>query len=210
MIEILIVDDHAIVREGLSRIIEFETDMVVTGIAKNSSEAINIISSHRLDVIVLDISMPGRSGLDVIKDIIIIQPKIRIIMLSMYQEERFAVRAFKAGASGYLTKEMASEEIVNAIRKVNSGGKYVSQRFAEKLVEELSAPSALLPHERLSDREFEVMTMMVSGKTISAIAQELSLSNHTVSTYRKRILEKMNLKSNAEIIFYAIEYGFWV
>jgi DNA-binding NarL/FixJ family response regulator len=210
MIEVLIVDDHAIVREGLSKIIEFEKDMVVKGMAHDSAEAIRIISSQKLDVVVLDISMPGRSGLDVIRDIKNIQPGIRIIMLSMYQEERFAVRAFKAGASGYLTKEMATEEIVNAIRKVYGGGKYISARFAETLVNEMSSPSELLPHERLSDREFEVMCMIASGKTVNAIAVELFLSDHTVSTYRRRILEKMNLKNNAEIIHYAIEYGFWV
>lgn len=210
MIEVLIVDDHAIVREGLTKIIEFEKDMVVMGMANDSSEAIHQVSTHKMDVVVLDISMPGRSGLDVIKDIKNIQPGVKIIILSMYQEERFAVRAFKAGASGYLTKEMATEEIVNAIRKVSSGGKYISARFAETLVNEMSAPSELLPHERLSDREFEVMCMIASGKTVNAIAEELFLSDHTVSTYRRRILEKMNMKNNAEIIHYAIENGFWV
>ena len=210
MIEILVVDDHAIVREGLVRIIDFEKDMVVVGKAKDASEAIRIISERKMDVVILDISMPGRSGLDIIKDLNKILPGIRIIMLSMYQEERFAVRAFKAGASGYLTKEMAPEEIVNAIRKVYSGGKYISSRFAEKLVDELNDPSELLPHERLSEREFEVMCLIASGKTITEIAKELSLSNRTVSTYRSRILEKMKMENNAEITHYAIENGFWV
>lgn len=210
MIEVLIADDHTIVREGLVRIIGFEKDMVVVGQAKDASEALLILSKRKMDVVVLDISMPGRSGLDIIKDLLKIQPSIRIIILSMHQEERFAVRAFKAGASGYLTKEMAPEEIVNAIRKVHSGGKYISSRFAEKLVDELNKPSELLPHERLSDREFEVMCLIACGKTITAIAEELSLSDRTVSTYHRRILEKMKLKNNAEITHYAIENGFWV
>lgn len=210
MIQVLIADDHAIVRDGLGKIMEFEKDMVVIGMATNSSEVIHVVSTQKVDVVVLDISMPGRSGLDIIRDIKSIQPNLKIIMLSMFQEERFAVRAFKAGASGYLTKEMATDEIVNAIRKVHAGGKYISARFAETLVNEMSAPSDILPHERLSDREFEVMCMIASGKSIVAISEELCLSDHTVSTYRRRILEKMNLKSNADIIHYAIEYGFWV
>jgi DNA-binding NarL/FixJ family response regulator len=210
MIEVFIVDDHAIIREGLTKIIGFESDMVVVGTANDATQALRMISSQKADVIVLDISMPGRSGLDVLKDIKIMQPGLKIIMLSMFQEERFAVRAFKAGAAGYLTKEMATEEIVNAIRKVHSGGKYVSARFAETLINEMSSPSELLPHERLSDREFEVMCMIATGKSVNTISQELFLSDHTVSTYRRRILEKMNMKSNAEIIHYAIEYGFWI
>lgn len=210
MIEIFIVDDHAIVREGLGRIIEYEKDMSVVGTAQDSAQALKMIATLKMDVIILDISMPGRSGLDIIKDIKSIRPGVRIIILSMYQEERFAIRSFKAGASGYLTKEMATDEIVNAIRKVSAGGKYISARFAETLVNEMSAPSELLPHERLSDREFEVMCMLASGKTVNAIAEELFLSDHTVSTYRRRILDKMNLKNNADLIHYAIEYGFWV
>ena len=210
MIEVLIADDHATVREGLLRILEFEKDMVVAGIAQNASEAIRILSERKMDVVVLDISMPGRSGLDIIIDLKKIHPGVRIIILSMHQEERFAVRAFKAGASGYLTKEMDPEEIVSAIRKIHSGGKYISSRFAEKLVDELNDPSGLLPHELLSDREFEVMCLVACGKTVTEIAEELSLSDRTISTYRSRILEKMKMNNNAEITHYAIENGFWV
>lgn len=184
--------------------------MVVLEMAANASEVIHSVSTRKVDVLVLDISMPGRSGLDIIRDVKSIQPGLKIIMLSMFHEERYAVRAFKAGASGYLTKEMATEEIVNAIRKVHTGGKYISARFAETLVSELSSPSDVQPHERLSDREFEVMCMIASGKSISEISRELCLSDHTVSTYRRRILDTMNLKSNADLIYYAIENGFWV
>jgi len=209
MIEILVVDDHPIVREGLTRLIEFEKDMTVVGTAKNSSEAINMASTKKMDVIVLDISMPGRSGLDIIQDLKKILPAVKIIILSMYEEERFALRAFKAGASGYVTKEMATEEIADAIRKVYAGGKYISARFAEKMVDGLTSPGALSPHEQLSDRELQVMCLIASGKTISEIAHELSLSDRTISTYRARILEKMNMKNNAEITHYAIENGLW-
>ncbi|HNY01337.1 MAG TPA: response regulator transcription factor [Bacteroidales bacterium] len=210
MIEIFIVDDHAIVREGLAKLIDFEKDIKVVGMASDSAQALKMITNQKMDVIILDISMPGRSGLDIIKDIKTARPGVYIIILSMYQEERFAIRAFKSGASGYITKDMATEEIVNAIRKVQSGGKYISARFAETLVNEMSSPSELLPHERLSDREFEVMCMLASGKTVSTIAKELFLSDHTISTYRRRILDKMNLKNNADLIHYAVDHGFWV
>lgn len=207
MINILLVDDHTIVLEGLKKIVEFEKDISVPWTARNATDALNIVSTRSPDVIVLDISMEGRSGLDIIKDIKSIRPETRIIMLSMYQEERFALKAFKLGASGYLTKEMASKEIIQAIRKVYAGGKYVSERFAEKLVEELQRPDDKKPHEMLSAREFEVLMLLASGKTITDIAKDLSISDRTVSTYRRRILEKMHMKNNAELIRYVIDAG---
>ena len=209
MIKVLIVDDHTILLEGLKRIIEFEKDIAVPWTAKNATEALKIISTQKMDVIILDITMEGRSGLDIIKDIKNIRPEVSIIILSMHQEERFAVRAFKSGAVGYLTKEMASEEIILAIRKVYSGGKYVSRRFAEKLIDELQQPKNKMIHENLSGREFEVMMLIASGKSITEIAQELSLSDRTISTYRRRILEKMHMNNSAELIRYALTAGLY-
>jgi DNA-binding NarL/FixJ family response regulator len=207
MIEVLIVDDHHIVREGLERIISFESDIKVVGKSVNAAEAIRFLAGRKVDVIVLDISMPGRSGIDIIQDLKQIRSEVKIIMLSMHQEEQFATRAFKSGASGYLTKEMAPEEIVKAIRKVHAGRKYISSRYAEILADEIQGDAEKLPHERLSNREFEVMCMIGKGVSISNIAAELSLSDRTISTYHTRIFEKMNIKSNAEITIYLIEHG---
>jgi two-component system, NarL family, invasion response regulator UvrY len=207
MIEVLIVDDHHIVREGLERIISFENDITVVGKSVNAAEAIRFLSGRKVDVVILDISMPGRSGMDIIQDLKKIRSEVKIIMLSMHQEEQFAMRAFKSGASGYLTKEMAPDEIVKAIRKVNSGRKYISSRYAEILADELQSDMGKLPHERLSNREFEVMCMIGRGVSISNIAAELSLSDRTISTYHTRIFEKMNIKSNAEITIYLIEHN---
>ena len=210
MIEVLIVDDHHIVREGLERIISFENDIIVAGKSINAAEAIRFLAGQKVDVVVLDISMPGRSGMDIIQDLKSIRNEVKIIMLSMHQEEQFAKRAFQSGASGYLTKEMAPEEIVKAIRKVHSGRKYISSRYAEILADEIQGDTDKLSHERLSNREFEVMCMIGRGVTISNIAAELSLSDRTISTYHTRIFEKMNIKSNAEITIYLIEHGMLV
>ncbi|MEI6890019.1 MAG: response regulator transcription factor [Bacteroidota bacterium] len=207
MIDILIVDDHAIVRAGLNTILELEKGFSVTGMAKNTAEALKIISSKKIDVMVLDVSLPGRSGLEIIKEAKQIQPLLKIIMLSIYPEDRFAIRALKAGASGYLTKEMAPEMIVEAIRKVSSGGKYITPVMAEKLADELNELSEKTPHERLSDREFDVMCMMGSGNSLVDIAVKLGISDRTVSTYRTRILKKMSLKNNSEVIHYVIDNG---
>jgi two-component system, NarL family, invasion response regulator UvrY len=207
MIEILIVDDHAIVREGLQAILKLEEGISVVGMAKNAAEALKVVTSHKVDVIILDISLPGRNGLEIIKEVKKVQPNVRIIMLSVYPEDRFAIRAFKAGASGYLTKEMAPEMIVEAIRKVSSGGKYITPAIAEKLADELNELNDKTPHERLSDREFDVMCMVGSGKSLIEIAEKLGISDRTVSTYRTRILKKMNLKNNSEIIHYVIDNG---
>ncbi len=207
MIKILIVDDHAIVREGLNRIIQSEQDMYVAGMAKDGSEVIRLMLENEVDVVVLDISMPGKSGLDMIKDVKQVQPLVKILMLSMYPEERFAMRSIKAGASGYLTKEMAPEEIVNAIRTIHSGRKYITSALADMIADELQNPSEKVPHELLSDREFEVLCMLAVGKPVVEIAAVLSLSESTVSTYRMRILQKMGLKTNSDLIHYGIEHG---
>jgi two-component system, NarL family, invasion response regulator UvrY len=206
MIQILIVDDHAVVRMGLARIIEFNQDLSVTAQAGSAEEAINILMTKKFDVVILDISLPGRSGIDIIKDILSMQPRMKIIILSMYKEKQFAIRAFKAGAVGYLTKEMAPDEIVKAILKVWTGGKYVSAELATILLDEMIEPSENMPHETLSNRELEVMRLIAAGKSLTLIAADLSLSDRTVSTYRTRILEKMGLKNNAEIIHYAIKH----
>ncbi len=205
MINILIVDDHRIVREGLKKIIQLETDMIVAGQAKDAGEAIRLMSTTDIDLVVLDIALPGKSGLEVIKDLKALKPSVRIIMLSMYPEERFAIKALKAGASGYLTKETAPEELINAIRVVNSGHNYITAFIAERIVTELQDPVEKAPHERLSSREFEVMCLIGSGKTIKEIAELLCLSDRTVSTYRARVLQKMGFKNNAMLMHYVLE-----
>jgi len=204
---ILIVDDHGIVREGLNAILRTEKSFQVAGMAKNAAEALKIIQQQKIDVAILDISLPGRSGMDLLRDIRTIAPSIRIIMLSIYPEDRFAIRAFKAGASAYLTKEMAPGMIVEAISKVSTGGKYITPAIAEILANELSHMNEGEPHERLSDREFDVLCMIGSGKSLIEIAGKLSISDRTVSTYRTRILQKMKMKSNADIIHYVIDKG---
>jgi len=206
-IRILIVDDHAIIREGLMRIIQSEKDMEVAGSVKNASEAINELSGHPVDVVILDVNMPGRSGLDIIKDIKKLQPKAAVLMLSMYSEERFAIRALKAGASGYLTKDMATEEVITAIRIIHSGRRYITATLAESMANNLQETSEKNPHDCLSDREFEVMCMIGAGKSVNEIAEVLSLSSRTVSTYRSRILIKMNLPNTSRIMQYAISKG---
>jgi two-component system, NarL family, invasion response regulator UvrY len=207
MIRILIVDDHAIVREGLKHLLQAEADMQVAGMAVDAPGAIRFLSATPVDVIILDISMPGKSGLDLIKDLKQMQVSARMLMLSMYPEDRFAMRAIIAGASGYLTKEMAPEEIVTAIRTINSGRNYITPSLADKIAEELQHPGPKVPHDLLSDREFEVFCMLASGKPVVEIASVLSLSESTVSTYRTRILGKMHLKNNSDLMHYAIVNG---
>jgi two-component system invasion response regulator UvrY len=201
---ILIADDHAVVRRGLEQIIAETPDIVVAGEAVNGWEVLDRIKENDYDVIVMDIAMPGKDGIDVLTQLKFEKPEIPVLMLSMYPEEQFAIRALKAGASGYLTKESAPDELVTAIRKVSAGGKYVSSAFAEKLVSILQETERL-PHEALSNREYKVMCLIATGKTVTEIADELSLSVKTVSTYRSRILEKMKMKNNAELTYYAIK-----
>jgi len=205
MIKILVADDHTIVREGLKQIVADVGDMMVADEAGNGQEALQKIREGDYDVILLDISMPGRSGLEVLKDIRAERPKLPVLILSMHSEEQYAVRALRAGASGYLTKASAPDELIGAIRKVSRGRKYVTASLAEKLALELDVDIRKPPHEMLSDREYQVMLMLASGKAVKEIADELCLSVKTISTYRSRILEKMNMKKNAELTLYAIQ-----
>ena len=207
MIRILIGDDHAIVREGLKQILAETSDMAVAGEAANGQEVLEQVSKNDWDLLLLDIAMPGRGGMDILKQLRSERPELPVLMLSMYPEEQYAVRALKAGASGYLTKESAPEELIAAIRKVSEGGKYVSSSLAEKLAVYLETDHEKPVHELLSDREYQVMLMIASGKTVKQIADELSLSVKTISTYRSRTLRKMEMKNNAEITYYAIKHA---
>lgn len=203
MIRILIADDHALVREGLKRTLGDETDLKVVGEAKNAEEVRSVVHNNPADVLVLDISMPGANGLSLLQDALRINKNIKVLILSMHPEERFAIRALKEGAAGYMTKESAPEELALAIRKVAGGRKYVSTSLAEKLADELQSDNTALPHELLSEREHEIFHLIAKGKTASEIAHELSLSVATVSTHRRHILEKMHLHTNADIVQYA-------
>lgn len=205
MINVLIADDHTIVRHGLTQIVNGESDMTVVGEAQNGNEALELTAESTPDVVVLDITMPGKNGLETLKDIKRKQPNVSVIMLSMHPKDQYAVRVLKAGASGYITKESAPEELVVAIRKAHSGGKYISPDVAELLASYIGHDSSEEPHRRLSDREFEVFRQIAIGKSISQISADLSLSVKTVSTYRTRILEKTGFTSNADIVKYCIE-----
>ncbi len=207
MIKVLIADDHAVVRQGLKQILGETADMIVVDEATNGQETLEKARAVEWDVLVLDLSMAGRGGFDILLELQARQPKQSILVLSMHAEDQYAVRVLKAGAAGYLTKESAPEELIQAIRKVVAGGKYVSPTLAEKLALEISAPTDRPLHEGLSDREFQVMRMIAAGKTVTQIAEELSLSAKTISTYRARILQKMNFKTNADMIHYAIQNG---
>jgi two-component system invasion response regulator UvrY len=202
---ILIADDHAVVRRGLKEILASEHDMEVVGEAKNGDEALELVRKVDWDVAVLDFSMPGRSGVELIKEIKRRHPGRPVLVLSMLPEEAHAAQVFKAGGSGYINKESAGEELTAAIRKVANGGKYVSANFAEKLATDL-APDAEKPlHESLSDREYRVMWLLASGKQINQIAAEMFLSPSTISTYRARILKKLKLTDNAALVRYAVK-----
>ena len=205
MIKVLIADDHALVREGLKQVIGQHSDIEVTGEAKNGQEALEKVWKEEFDVVLLDISMPGRSGMDILKEIKSAKPKLYVLMLSMHPEKQYAVRALKAGASGYLTKESAPDELIDAIRRVSMGLKYVTISLAEKLAAELGDDQNKPLHEQLSDREFQVMVKIAKGNTVKEIAANLSLSVKTISTYRTRVLEKMNMKNNSDITSYLME-----
>ena len=204
MIRILIADDHAILRRGLGEILAREFKDAVCGEAENAQQALVQAQSHDWDLVILDITMPGRSGVDLLGDLKRARPALPVLVLSMHPEDQYGKRVLKAGASGYMNKESAPEELIKAIRKVLTGGRYVSPMLAEKLASDLNQETGRLAHEALSDREFEVLRMIGSGKTVSQIAQELRLSVTTVSTYRARILEKMNMSSTAELMRYAL------
>jgi two-component system invasion response regulator UvrY len=205
MIRVLIADDHAVVRQGLKQILGDTPEMLVAGEATTGQEVLDKVRAEAWDVVILDISMPDRSGLDILKQLRSERPKLPVLVLSMHSEDQYAMRVLKAGASGYLTKDSAPDELVKAVRKVVSGGTYVSAFLAEKLAVEIGTDSNRLPHETLSDREFQVLRGIAAGKSITEIAAELSLSVKTVSTYRTRMLQKMNLGTNAELIYYAIQ-----
>jgi two-component system invasion response regulator UvrY len=205
MIKILIADDHPIVRKGLKDIINETADMEVADEARNGQGVLEKIKKSDFDVVVLDISMPGRSGLEILKELKSEKPKLSVLILSVHPEDQYAIRVFKAGASGYLTKDSAPDELISAIRKVSIGRKYITSALAEKLASDLEIGDQRPLHETLSDREYEVMRMIASGKTTKEIAEELFLSVKTVSTYRSRILDKMKMKSNAELTHYTIK-----
>ena len=207
MIRVFIADDHAIVREGLKQILSETSDMVVASEAADSQEVLDKVLQESCDVVLLDIAMPGRGGMDTLVQIKRERPDLPVLMLSMYPEEQYAMRALRAGASGYLTKGSAPEELIEAIRKVSQGGKYVTSSLAETLASYLEKGIQKTVHEMLSDREYQVMLMIASGKTVKEIADELSLSVKTISTNRTRMLNKMGMKTNAEITYYAIKEG---
>jgi two-component system invasion response regulator UvrY len=204
MLRILIADDHPIVRQGLGQLIARTADMIVADEASNGSEVLDKARASHFDVVLLDISMPGLHGLDIIRQLKKESPRLPILILSMHSEEQYAVRAFRAGASGYLTKQSAPDELLAAIRKVSIGGKYVSSSLAEKLATDLEIGTGKLLHDTLSNREYQVMIMIAAGKTVAEIAEVLSLSVQTISTYRSRILEKMQMKNNVELANYAV------
>ena len=207
MLRVLIVDDHAVVRDGVKRIFDERPGEAVFGEASTAREALSMVRNENWDAVVLDISLGARNGLEVLKELKHIRPRLPVLIFSMHSEEQYARRAFKAGAGGYVTKGSSREELVQAIIKVASGGKYVSSTLAENLVVDIERGTDRPPHEALSDREFEVMGLIASGKTVKEIAELLSLSDKTISTYRARILEKMDMKTSAELTHYAIQNG---
>ncbi len=205
IIKVFIADDHAIVREGLKQILAETRDIVVAGEAENGVDAIKLFRKSGCHVMLLDISLPDRSGIDVLKQLKKETPELAVLMLSMHREDQYAIRSLKAGAAGYLTKQSAPRELVTAIRQVGAGLKYISPALAQELANHVGEDHEAPPHDTLSDREYQTLTMIASGKTVSAIAKELSLSVKTVSEYRARLLVKMKLKNSAELTHYAIK-----
>lgn len=207
MIKVLIADDHTIVRHGLKQIVDAEPQMETIGEAKNGNEVLELARKVPIDIVVLDISMPGRNGLETLKDLKREFPSIGVIILSMHPKDQYAVRVLKAGASGYITKESAPEELVNAIKKAYRGEKYISPEVAELLADYIERNKSESPHELLSDREYEVFCHIARGKNVTQISEELFLSVKTISTYRTRILEKTGMSTNAQITRYCIEHN---
>lgn len=205
MLKIVIADDHALIREGIKKIVNEEPDLKLVGETSNPFEVVDLCKNTQADVIVLDISMPGKSGLDVLKEIKTLSPSTKVLMMTMLPEDQFAKRALKAGASGYITKDNQPEEILKAIRKVSSGKKYISQSFAENLIDDIGGDKDKPLIEVLSDREFQIFKLIAEGKPQTDIANELFISISTVNTYRKRIFDKLGFKSNADLIHFAIK-----
>ncbi|WP_079436338.1 response regulator transcription factor [Zoogloea sp. LCSB751] len=206
MIRLMLADDHSIVRTGLKQVLSDAPEFTVCAEAATGDEVITQVRQAPPDLLLLDMSMPGRSGIELIKQLKSEYPRLPILVLSMHKEEQYAVRAIKAGAAGYLTKEHAGEELIGALRKVAGGGVFISPAVAERLALEYSARHNELPHTTLSDREYQIFQMIVAGATITAISERLSLSVKTVSTHKSRILQKMGMSSSAELIHYAIEH----
>jgi two-component system, NarL family, invasion response regulator UvrY len=204
MTRVLIVDDHALLRRGLKMLLADEFRGAAFGEASTAREALEQLQKHEWDVALLDISLPGKSGLDLLKELKVERPTLPVLVLSAHPEDQFAVRVFRAGASGYMTKDTAPEDLVKAVRKVLAGGRYVSPGLAEKLAVTVGKDSTRAPHETLSDREHDVMRRIASGQTVKEIAGELSLSVKTISTYRARVLEKLGVRNSAEIMHYAV------
>lgn len=205
MLRVLIADDHAIVRRGLIQILADEFPEIAVGEAENARRVLQLVREQQWDIVVLDISMPEKSGLEVLKELKQARPELPVLILTTHPEEQYALRVIRAGASGYITKESAVDHLVEAVRKVLRGGKYISPALAELLATRVGADQEKPLHGTLSDREYEVMCLLASGKTPTEVADELSLSVKTVSTYRARILEKMGMKTNAELTYYAIK-----
>lgn len=205
MINVMITDDHPVVRQGIKKILEGYSDISVTGEAGSANELMEILHKKDFNIVLLDISLPGKNGLEILRDIITEKPSLPVLMLSIHPEEQYALRALKLGAAGYLTKSSVPEELVNAVRKVALGKKYISMELAEKIADEIHKGQPL--HSGLSNREMDVMCLLAEGNSPNDIAVKLSLSIKTVSTYRSRILEKLNMKSTSEIIRYAIKEG---
>ncbi len=207
MIKVLVADDHVVVRRGIRQILAETSDIIVGGEAGTADEVMRLVRQETWSAVVLDIKLPGGTGLEILAQIRRERPQLAVLILTVYSEEQYAVRAIKAGASGFLTKESAPDKLIEAVRKVAGGGRYVSAELAEALASFLAGEGKGAPHERLSDREFEVLKMLASGKTVTQVAQELSLSVKTVSTHRTRILKKMDMKTNAELTHYAVRSG---
>ncbi|KVD95480.1 LuxR family transcriptional regulator [Burkholderia stagnalis] len=206
MIKVLIADDHTLVRDGLRHILQNASDFEIAGEARDSASTMALVRGTNADVLVLDLSMPGRNGVELIKQIKDEKPSLHILVLTMHAEQQYAVRAFRAGAAGYMTKESASAELVAALTKIAAGGVYVSLAMAEQFAQSLNEPTDMLPHQRLSDREFDVFRRVASGQSISEIAEELCVSVKTVSTYKARILEKMQMSNEAALVRYAMRH----
>jgi two-component system invasion response regulator UvrY len=206
MIRVFIADDHAIVRRGVREILSEEADVVVVGEAASADELLRRAGKEKWDVLTLDLSLPGEGGLEVLKELRCLRPDLPVLILSIHSEEQFAVQALKTGAAGYLTKECAAEELVGAVRRVYDGVKYISPALAERLAHGLRSDAEKLRHEGLTEREYQVMCLLGSGKTVSAIAAQLDLSTKTVSTYRARVLAKMEMKTNAELMYYVTRH----